>query len=543
MKKILAIFIMLTMMVSLAACGSSGDEDPNVGEYRGISVAMSGIELDMDEVYPGENKLVLKSNGKTELILEGEKIPGTWKLDGDTFEMTVEGEKCPGTLKDGVVVFDLAESGVILTFRKVNASGDSISDRLADVELPAEQTEPAGAVESVGTLGVYQGTTYEYSGQVFQMAEIYDGQNTIELMDNGEAIFFLSGVEMRGTWELSGETFNLDCQGLKSSGTLSDGVISLDYMNLGMIMTFVQDSATAQVPGGNETVRAQGAFPEMFIQDYQGDWHGMAIVYEGSGVFEDEVDMEMEIIARFVFREDGTCVPYLACAFGGKDNNFKNLTAEYNEDGGLMILNGEFVNEVLTEDSNIFVLDGVLYADVFVDDGQGNYMNLYAALRRLDESWDYEADWLALSEAAVDFYMGKDFMEIAELFQVDVSKIPELDGQTGGQETPATEPAASGVGILDYDTIAEVYDWVLFNASKENGYAKAPYEEIVERMGGVEGAPTDEHLWNEKNRYYKWGISEDEFIKLTFKLQDGVWVHVGSTQTTAFYDVYKNRFG
>jgi hypothetical protein len=276
---------------------------------------------------------------------------------------------------------------------------------------------------------------------------------------------------------------------------------------------------------------------------HHGDWHGMAVVYEGTGFFADEKDKEMEIIARLAFREDGTCEPYMACAFGGKDNNFKNLTAEYNEMGDVMILNGEFVNEELTNNSNLFVLNGILYMDIYVDDGDGNYMNLYAVLRRLDEAWDYDNDWPCLSKDAVQFYKGKDFMEIAKLFKVNVDEIPELDSRGSGTEGTATEPAASGVGILDFETIAEVYDWILFYSSKENGYQKAPYEEVVKRMGGVEGAPTNEDLWNEKTRFYKWGISEDEFIKLTFQLKNGVWVHCGSTNTTAFMDIYNKYYG
>ena len=534
MKKIMVLLLALAILLSLAACGGGGAEDPYAGEYKGVSVSMMGVDLDMGEVYPGENKLVLKSGGKAELILEGDKINGKWTLEGETFNLVVDGEDCPGTLQNGVVVFDFAGSGIMLTFRKEGGSGNSIADNPAGLA-----TEPAAA----GPLGLYKGDTYEYSGQSFKMGDIYDGPCTIELLDDSKAVFFLGGEEMQCTWVLDGEDFILDNGAVKSHGTLVNGVITLDFMNMGMIMTFNHEGGTAHAPVGGDAAKTEGTFPEAFIEMHHGDWHGMAVVYEGTGFFADEQDVEMEIIARLAFREDGTCEPYMACAFGGKDNNFKNLTAEYNEMGDVMILNGEFVNEELTSNSNLFVLDGVLYMDIYVDDGDGNYMNLYAVLRRLDEAWDYDNDWPCLSKDAVQFYKGKDFMEIAKLFKVNVDEIPELDSRGSGTEGTATEPAASGVGILDFETIAEVYDWILFYSSKENGYQKAPYEEVVKRMGGVEGAPTNEELWNEKTRFYKWGISEDEFIKLTFQLKNGVWVHCGSTNTTAFMDIYNKHYG
>lgn len=637
MKKIFAILLALAMLLSLAACGGGSKDDPNLGKYIGIQGEMDGIVLTMEELYPGESYLELKSGGKAALVLEGDKVSGTWTLDGEDFNLVVEGQDCPGTLKDGVIIFDFGGSGIMLTFRK---EGGSISDKLNGGQNATEPAKPTGP------LGLYQGTTYEYSGQSFQMTDIYNGLCTIELLDGGKAVFILGGEEMQCTWELDGEDFILDNAAVESPGTLKDGTITIDFMGMGMMMTFVLADGNTAGSGGAENVSdiagfyplyavdqdgeytgndiitmlgmekenyiilnedgtaiavmdgdeihctynescfieeegyeisyafvdgllelyldgnmtfyyqkgdmsdipekgADGAseFPEDTIEEFHGDWHGMAVVYEGTGYYEDEVDMEFEIIARLAFGEDGTCEPYLACAFSGEDNNFKSLTAEYNEADDTMILSGEFVNIELADDSNLYMMDGVLYADVYVDDGEGNYLNLYACLRRLDEEWDYENDWLALSEDAVEFYKGKDFLEIAELFQVDVDEIPELDGQSGSVEAPATEPAASGAGILDYETIAEVYDWVLDYSSAANGYGKISYEEIVERMGGVEGAETCLDLWSETTRFYKWGISEDEYIQLTFSLRDGVWVKSGATNTSAFMDIYKKYYG
>ena len=547
MKRLLAVLLMLSICLGLCACGgdkggSIADADPNLGKYIGIQGEMDGIVLTMEELYPGDSYLELKKGGKAALVLEGDCIDGTWTLDGEEFNLVVEDQDCPGTLKNGTVVFDFAGSGIILTFSKEGAKAPSGGD--ADQGGSSENEPGPGAS---GTLGLYQGTTYEYSGQSFQMTDIYDGLCTIELLDDGKAVFILGGEEMQCTWELDGENFILDNQAVESPGTLADGVITIDFMGMGMMMSFTKtEGQVSGDPSGTDSESEESVtetFPETFIADHEGDWHGMAVVYEGAGDFADEVDMEMEIIARLAFREDGTCEPYLACAFGGKDNNFKDLSAAYYVDGDEMFLFGEFVNAELVSASKLFAQDGALYVDVYVDDGDGNTMNLYACLRRLDAAWDQENDWPCLPEDAVAFYNGKDFLEIAELFQVDVDEIPELESQSGGQDEETTEPAASGAGILDYDTIAEVYDWVLFYSSKENGYGKAPYEEIVERMGGVEGAPSDENLWNEKTRFYKWGISEEEFIKLTFQLKDGAWVHCGSTNTGAFMDIYKQHYG
>lgn len=340
MKKLLAFLLALCLCFSLCACGESkgrdrdDDDDPNLGKYYGVQGEMDGFVMSMEELYPGESYLELKSGGKAVLVLEGDKIRGTWTVDDEEFMLEVDGEECPGTLEDGVIVIDFAQSGMLLTFAKKGAnasSGDTpggepedagitgtyqlyaleqegeyidhetvtsvgldqefsitfnadgtavlciegeefactyddstivdsdgemieyaFTDGMLELYMEDEMIfycskggetagkKPGKNTASDGPLGLYEGTTYQYGEQTFEMSAIYEGLCTIELMEDGEAVFILGGEEMKCTWTLDGEAFILSNQGMESPGTLDDGVIVIDFMELGMIMTFVK---------------------------------------------------------------------------------------------------------------------------------------------------------------------------------------------------------------------------------------------------------------------------------------------------------------
>lgn len=541
MKKLFAILLTLAMLLSLAACGGETAEDPNAGKYMGTTAKAFGMTMEMAEIYPGETWLELKSGGKGTIMLDGDSFSAKWTLAGDTFTLTIDGEDSVGALKNGVIVLDLMNLGVEMTFVKegmeapvaaatyndagywevvrvesedpdsviteedmviVKAAGVmmylelkedgtgvlfmdeampitwqdgavtftedamTVSYTVENGELaldmidmvfvlrkgaqtvgPESESEAEVVVPQSGDAGLYEGTTYEYGGLTFALTDIYKDRCTIELANDGTAVLTLDTEKMDCTWTLDGENFVLTYYTVASPGTLKDGQITIDYMGTGMMMTFAKNGAATGNNVSVGTVSSDNTFPDAFAADHQGDWHGMAIVYEGTGVFEDEVDKEMEIIARLAFEKDGTCQPYLACAFGGKDNNFKNLKATYSAEEDVMLLSGEFVNSEIVSESNLFAQDGALYVDVYVEDEQGNTMNLYACLRPLDAAWDYDNDWLNLSQDAVSFYKGKSFVEIAELFQLDLGKIPALDGAdappSAPVETPAEAPTAA----------------------------------------------------------------------------------------------------
>lgn len=337
MKKIIAFLMAVAMLLSLAACGG-GEPDPNCGVYQGIRGEMDGIVLTMEELYPGESYLELKSGGKADLVLEGDKFTGKWTLEGDQFNLVVDGEDCPGTLKDGIAIFDFTGIGLYLTFAKdgvkvppsefsevgsyhlygiddngeytdyetivaagmagissvifnedgtgvLNMEGDSYAFTYSDgsmvdeddyeyaylltdgimeiymgegltfyyekgeiveyVEEPGYTDEDydTDAVVSDGPAGLYVGTTYEAAGQTFNMTDIYSTECTLELLENGSGVLKLGEENVDITWTLEGETFIMDNQMVKSEGALINGEVVFDFMNMGMIMTFVKDDS------------------------------------------------------------------------------------------------------------------------------------------------------------------------------------------------------------------------------------------------------------------------------------------------------------
>lgn len=107
-----------------------------------------------------------------------------------------------------------------------------------------------GAAKEDANLGKYLGDQVKV-GTWGKMSEIYDsGDNYLELKADGKADFCLDGSTQAVTWTADGEKLTLtvesDGQKLECSGTVKDGVITLDSF-FGMMdvpMTFVKEGVT-----------------------------------------------------------------------------------------------------------------------------------------------------------------------------------------------------------------------------------------------------------------------------------------------------------
>ena len=63
MKKLISVLLILAMVISLAACGSS-EPDPNAGIYYGTYGTYSGFSMAVEELFEGGCSLELKNGGK-----------------------------------------------------------------------------------------------------------------------------------------------------------------------------------------------------------------------------------------------------------------------------------------------------------------------------------------------------------------------------------------------------------------------------------------------------------------------------------------------
>ena len=218
MKKIIALLLALAMLLSLAACGGSAEEDPNAGKYIGISAAVGGFSMPMSDIYPGETWIELKSGGKGDIMLDGASYGLKWTLEGETFTLPMEGVDSVGTLKNGAIVIDLMDMGCVMTFQKEGTE-------------PAENEAPAASYNDAGYWDLIRidGATEEDSVSEEDMAMVKEmGMYMyLELLPDGTGTFFME-EEMAVTW-VDG-TVNFTEDNMSISYTLENGELILDML-------------------------------------------------------------------------------------------------------------------------------------------------------------------------------------------------------------------------------------------------------------------------------------------------------------------------
>lgn len=90
-------------------------------------------------------------------------------------------------------------------------------------------------------LGRYNGSQIDIMGWM-DMSEVFEGESCIELEADGEGTIALAGESASLTWTLDGENITITIEEVDSTGTLKDGVLTLDdFLGTGFAATFVKE--------------------------------------------------------------------------------------------------------------------------------------------------------------------------------------------------------------------------------------------------------------------------------------------------------------
>lgn len=85
---------------------------------------------------------------------------------------------------------------------------------------------------------------------------IYDeGENYIELKSGGKGTFCLNGEVLKVKWTMDGENLTMTADDQTCTGTLKDGLITIDFFGSGIMMSFTKEGAavsTAPDKGGTD---------------------------------------------------------------------------------------------------------------------------------------------------------------------------------------------------------------------------------------------------------------------------------------------------
>ena len=109
-----------------------------------------------------------------------------------------------------------------------------------------------GDTASDPNLGRYDADQIDFLGWT-DFSSVFEGESYIELKANGKGNIKLGGESGSLKWTLDGENITITVEGTDNTGTLKDGVITLDdFFNMGCAATFVKEGATASSTDGDD---------------------------------------------------------------------------------------------------------------------------------------------------------------------------------------------------------------------------------------------------------------------------------------------------
>ena len=152
-------------------------------------------------------------------------------------------------------------------------------------------------------LGRYEAVSCMMDGEEVEL----DGE-WIELMAKGKAEVYLLEETYEGKWSLDGDEFTFTQAGTDYTGTLEDGVLTLEFEDLEY--TFEKEDADGEEEEDPDAEEEKEEEEEPELPEEVGYWVLSAVEVDGEPVPQEELDEleEMGIEVFLVLKEDGTGV-------------------------------------------------------------------------------------------------------------------------------------------------------------------------------------------------------------------------------------------
>ena len=189
----IALVVIIAVVLGVVLLGGKGNNssDPNLGVWTAVSAEMSGVSVDVSDLFSNGFSIELKAKGKCTFSVDGVSANGKWSLDGSEIHVEGGGVDCDGTLQNGRLVLEnVMGTGVKLTFTK--------DGKTAAANIPGPVAGNVDTDEGCYVITSMSDSEIELSGEdlaSFGMESCY-----IELLSDGTGEIYLFDI-FELTWE------------------------------------------------------------------------------------------------------------------------------------------------------------------------------------------------------------------------------------------------------------------------------------------------------------------------------------------------------
>ena len=223
--------------------------------------------------------------------------------------------------------------------------------------------------------GVYLCTAVEVGEDLVPPSELYNGDVRLELRTGGSGRLLLGENEGDLRWSLEGERLSVDLNGVSCPGSLKDGVIRLDLLGEGVILSLIRAELADTLP--TPTPQPQ------ILKDLTGDYYGWWEIQNSAG---DMPETWYDCCGSAVLNRDGVVLTLWDERLSRQEPMaVLSLSGEGEE---LRVTGGWFWYDTVTENgAEIRLADGVLEISG-THDAEGERFSYAIHLRPWGAEWE-----------------------------------------------------------------------------------------------------------------------------------------------------------